>query len=102
MMTFQSSWMNDDLRMFRKTVRQFIEEKCAPHHARWCREHRPDPEAWTAAVETGILLTDMPEEYAGAGTSSEQRVAGKESASAGIPFRSNSHSLVSPLFLTYA
>jgi acyl-CoA dehydrogenase len=52
MMTFQSSWMNDDLRMFRKTVRQFIEEKFAPHHARWCQQHRPDPEAWTAAGAT--------------------------------------------------
>src|SRR5260370_35860069 len=65
--THQSSWMNDDLRIFRKTVRQFILEEFAPHHDRWCQQHRPDAEAWTAAGRAGVLLADVPEEYGGAG-----------------------------------
>src|SRR5258708_9081939 len=101
MMTFQSSWMNDDLRMFRKTVRQFIEEKFAPHHAGWCRQHRPDPEAWTAAGATGILLPDMPEEYGGGGTFAHQAVAIEELAQAGINFGSLVHSIVAHYILAY-
>src|SRR5260370_39578663 len=65
--THQSSWMNDDLRIFRKTVRQFISEEFAPHHDRWCQQHRPDAEAWTPAGRVGVLLADIPEEYGGAG-----------------------------------
>jgi acyl-CoA dehydrogenase len=99
--TSQSSWMNDDLRMFRKTVRQFIQEKFAPHHTRWCRQHCPDPEAWTTAGATGILLPDLPEEYGGGGTFAHQAVAIEELAQAGINFGSLVHSIVAHYILAY-
>ena len=93
--------MNDDLRMFRKTVRQFIEEKFTPQHARWCQQHRPDAEAWTQAGGTGILLPDLPEEYGGGGTFAHQAVVLEELAQAGINFGCLVHSIVAHYILAY-
>src|SRR6202049_4384853 len=100
--TYESSWMNDDLRIFRKTVRQFIPQEFAPHHERWCQQHRPDAEAWTAAGRVGMLLTDVPEEYAGAGgTFAHEAVVIEELAQAGINFGSGVHSIVAHYILAY-
>jgi len=33
--------MTDDVRLFRKTVRQFIEERFVPHQDRWREQQRP-------------------------------------------------------------
>src|SRR5438045_9655629 len=63
----ESPWMNDELRMFRATVRQFIQKEFLPHQARWREQQRPDAEAWTQAGATGLLLPDLPEAYGGGG-----------------------------------
>ena len=34
--TLESPWMNDDLRMFRKSVHEFIEKEFTPHHVERC------------------------------------------------------------------
>ena len=100
--TYQSSWMNDDLRIFRKMVRQFISQEFAPHHERWCQQHRPDAESWTAAGRVGMLLTDVPEEYGGAGgTFAHEAVVIEELAQAGINFGSGVHSIVAHYILAY-
>ena len=65
--TYQSPWMNEELRMFRATVRHFIQKELLPHQARWRQQHLPDAEAWTAAGGRGILLPDVPDEYGGSG-----------------------------------
>src|SRR2546429_9813647 len=62
-----SPWMNDELRMFRATVHQFIQKEFLPHQARWREQQRPDTEAWTQAGATGLLLPDLPEAYGGGG-----------------------------------
>src|ERR1700686_2753153 len=94
--------MNDDLRIFRKTVRQFIPREFAPHHERWCQQHRPDAEAWNAAGRVGMLLTDIPEEYGGAGgTFAHEAVVIEELAQAGINFGSGVHSIVAHYILAY-
>jgi acyl-CoA dehydrogenase len=100
-MTYESPWMSDDLRMFRKTARQFIQEKFVPNHARWCHQHRPDPEAWTQAGETGILLADVPEEYGGGGTFAHEAIVIEELAQAGVNFGSGVHSIVAHYILSY-
>ncbi len=56
-----------DHEAFRATVRRFVEQEIAPHHARWEREHVVDREVWTKAGELGLLCTGIPEEYGGAG-----------------------------------
>jgi acyl-CoA dehydrogenase len=94
--------MNDDLRIFRKSAQQFISNEFAPHHDRWCQQHRPDAEAWTAAGGMGILLTDVPEEYGGAGgTFAHEAVVVEELAQAGINFGSGVHSIVAHYILAY-
>ena len=80
---YQSPWMNDDLRVFRKTVRSFIQEELAPHQARWRQQHRPDAEAWRKAGAAGVLLTDVPEKYdGGGGTFAHEAVVTEELAQA--------------------
>ena len=82
---YQSPWITDDLRLFRKTARRFIQEELAPNQARWRQQHHPDPEAWTKAGATGILLTDIPEEYGGGGgTFAHETVVIEELAQAGL------------------
>src|SRR5665213_2024469 len=98
---YQCPWMNDELRMFRKTVRQFIQDEFVPNHARWCQQHRPDPESWTAAGATGILLSDLPDEYGGGGTFAHEAIVIEELAQAGVQFGSNVHSIVAHYILAY-
>jgi acyl-CoA dehydrogenase len=50
---YQSPWINDDARLFRKTARKFIANEFVPHHARWCVEHQHDADAWTKAGAVG-------------------------------------------------
>ena len=52
-MNYESPWINDDVRIFARTVRQFIEKEFVPHQARWRAQHGPDAAAWTAAGQIG-------------------------------------------------
>src|SRR5258708_1560001 len=99
---YQSPWMNEELQMFRKTVRRFVQEEFLPHEARWREQHRVDSEAWTKAGETGILLTDIPEEYGGGGgTFAHETVVMEELAYNGVHFGSGVHSIVAHYILSY-
>jgi acyl-CoA dehydrogenase len=94
--------MTDELRMFRKSVRGFIQNEFAPHHDRWREQHRPDAEAWIAAGRTGILLPDVPEEFgAGGGSFAHEAVVIEELARSGVQFGSNVHSIVAHYILAY-
>ncbi len=42
MIEHRSSWATDDVRLFRTTVRQFIQQEFLPHQSRWRQQHRPD------------------------------------------------------------
>jgi acyl-CoA dehydrogenase len=100
--SYQSLWMNDELRMFRQTVRQFIQKEFLPHQERWYKQHRPDAEAWKKAGEIGILLCDVPREYGGGGgTFAHETVVVEELATAGIQFASFIHDSVANYILTY-
>lgn len=99
--TYQSPWMNDELRMFRKTVRQFIQKELVPQQSRWRQQHFPDAEAWTAAGKVGILLPDMPEEYGGGGNFAYEVVAVEELAQAGVHFGCTVHSIMAHYILDY-
>jgi acyl-CoA dehydrogenase len=101
-LAYQSPWMNDELRLFRKTVRHFVQEELAPRQARWREEHRPDAEAWTGAGAVGLLLPDVPEEYGGGGgTFAHQAVVLEELALAGVHFGSSIQSIVAHYLLAY-
>ena len=99
---YESPWMNDELRMFRKTAARFIREEFLPHEPRWREQHRPDADAWTKAGQTGLLLTDVPEEYGGGGgTFAHEAVMFEEMAYAGVHIGSGVHSIVAHYVLSY-
>ena len=94
--------MNDETRIFRTAVRQFVDREFAPHQARWGEQGRPDAEAWTKAGEMGLLLPDVPEEYGGGGgTFAHEAVVVEELARAGVHFGSGIQSIVAHYILAY-
>ncbi len=99
---YQSPWINDDVRMFRATVRQFVDREFAPREARWREQGYPDADAWTAAGRAGILLPDLPEEYGGGGGSfAHEAVVLEELARTGVHFGSAIQSTVAHYILAY-
>ncbi|MBN9086801.1 MAG: acyl-CoA dehydrogenase family protein [Reyranella sp.] len=52
---------------FRTTARRFIEKEIAPYHAQWEKDGVVSRELWRKAGQAGLLLTDIPAEYGGAG-----------------------------------
>src|SRR2546429_2582418 len=97
-----SPWMNDELRMFRATVHQFIQKEFLPHQARWREQQRPDAEAWTQAGATGLLLPDLPEAYGGGGGDfAHAAVVLEELAYAGVHFGSGIQSIVAHYIQAY-
>ena len=99
---YESRWVNDDVRMFRATVRQFVQKEFVPAQDRWREQHGCDPTAWTAAGRAGILLTDVPEEYGGGGgTFAHEAVVLEELALAGVHFGSVIQSVVAHYILAY-
>src|SRR5262245_40019455 len=99
---YESPWMNEDMRMFRRSVRQFIEREFLPHQARWREARQPDAAAWTAAGRAGLLLADLPEAYGGGGGSfAHEAVVLEELARAGVHFGSAIQSTVAHYILGY-
>jgi acyl-CoA dehydrogenase len=94
--------MTDDVRLFAGAVRRFVGEALVPHQARWREQQRPDPGAWAAAGQAGILLPDVPEEHGGGGgTFAHVAVVLEELARAGVHFGSGIQSVVAHYILAY-
>ena len=99
---YVSRWMNDDVRVFRTMVRQFVQQELVPHQNRWRQQHCPDAHAWTAAGHAGLLLPDVPEEYGGGGgTFAHEAVVLEELAYAGIDFAASIQTIVAHYILAY-
>ena|SRR2546423_1066556 len=100
---YKSSWMDDELAIFRSSVRRFVREEFVPHDKRWREQHHIDREAWRKAGEMGILLTDIPEEYGGGGgTFAHECVVMEELSYAGVTSFGNAvQSIVAHYLLAY-
>ena len=99
---YVSPWINEELQLFRKNVKRFIQEEFVPHEARWREQHRVDPEAWTKAGEVGLLLTDVPEEFGGGGGDyCHEAVVTEELCYAGVHFGHGVHSIAAHYILAY-
>lgn len=99
---YVSPWINEEIQLFRKNVRRFIQEEFVPHEARWREQHRVDSDAWTKAGEVGILLTDVPEEYGGGGGNyCHEAVVTEELCAAGVHFGHGVHSIAAHYILDY-
>ena len=66
-MTATAALYREEHQLFRDTVRRFVAEEIAPHHARWEKEGKIDRATWLAAGRAGLLLTNIPTEYGGGG-----------------------------------
>jgi len=101
-MTYAPSWLDDDLRMFRDSVRRFIQTEFAPRDRSWREQHRPDASAWTAAGAAGLLLPGVPDAYGGGGgTFAHEAVVLEELARAGIHFGACIQGIVARYILAY-
>jgi acyl-CoA dehydrogenase len=99
---YESPWANDEVRLFRKTVSQFVEKELVPQQARWRENRGPDAGAWRAAGRAGILLADLPEAYGGGGgTFAHEAVVLEELARQGVHFGSQVHTTVAHYILAY-
>lgn len=102
-MTRESCWMTDDLRIFRRTARHFIEKEFAPQQDCWRKDQRPADDAWTKAGNLGLLLSDIPADLGGGGgTFAHEVVVIEELARAGVHFATFVHSSVAHYILDYA
>jgi acyl-CoA dehydrogenase len=68
-MTYRSSWMTEELDLFRGQFRRFLANDLAPRAERWRENKRVDRDAWAALGEMGALCPDAPEELGGLGGS---------------------------------
>jgi acyl-CoA dehydrogenase len=101
-MTYEPSWIDDDVRMFRDSVRRFVQTEFAPRDRCWREQHRPDANAWTAAGAAGLLLPGVPEAYGGGGgTFAHEAVVLEELARAGVHFGASIQGIVARYILAY-
>ncbi len=98
---YESPWLTDDVRQYRDTVRDFVAAELVPHQARWRAQHGPELEAWKKAGTAGLLLVDVPEEYAGGGTFAHEAVVLDELARNGVYFGTQVHATVAHYVLAY-
>jgi acyl-CoA dehydrogenase len=68
-MNYRSSWMTEELDVFRDQFRRFLSRDLAPHAEKWRQQKMVDRSAWKALGEMGALLPSVPEAYGGLGAS---------------------------------
>ncbi len=66
-MPYRSSWMTEELDVFREQFRKFLAKDLAPHAEKWRDQKMVDRSAWRALGEMGALLPSVPEAYGGLG-----------------------------------
>lgn len=64
---FKRSWSDPDLEQYRSTAVRFIEEQISPGDEEARRRGHVGHDLWLRAGELGILCSDIPAEYGGAG-----------------------------------
>src|SRR4029079_4386062 len=68
-MQYRSSWMTEELDVFREQFRKFLARDLAPHAGKWRDQKMVDRSAWRGLGEMGALLPSVPEAYGGLGAS---------------------------------
>jgi acyl-CoA dehydrogenase len=61
------AWMDDELQALRDEVSKFAEAEMLPLDAQWRAQHNVGKDIWRRAGELGLLCTDIPTDYGGAG-----------------------------------
>lgn len=98
----EPAWTTDELRLFRRTVRSFVDGDLAPLQARWSDQGYADRDAWNRAGSLGILLPDIPRDLGGGGgTFAHEAVVLEELARAGVRFGTSIQSIVAHYILGF-
>ncbi len=66
-MTFHRSWMDEDLQQWRDTCARFVEEELVADDEAARKRGHVGRGLWSKAGQLGLLCTDIPEAYGGAG-----------------------------------
>ncbi len=59
-MQYRSSWMTEELDVFRDQFRKFLAKDLAPHAEKWRDQKLVDRSAWRALGEMGALVAERP------------------------------------------
>ena len=99
-LNFARSWMDDDLNQWRDTCARFVEKELVADDAAARQRGNVCRGLWTKAGELGLLCTDIPEAYGGAGGDfRHEAVLYEECARRGISGWGNSvHTIVAHYF----
>ncbi|MDQ7958429.1 MAG: acyl-CoA dehydrogenase family protein [Pseudomonadota bacterium] len=100
---FKRSWANEELDSLRDAAARFIDAEMAPQDEEARRRGHVGHAIWRRAGELGLLCTDIPEAYGGAGGDfRHEAVIHEEMARRGLTGMSNSvHSIVAHYFLNH-
>ena len=67
MSSYTPSWLTEEHVIFKEMAERVFANELAPELDRWLEQGIVDRDAWRAAGQAGMLLTDMPVEYGGGG-----------------------------------
>ncbi|HTT42765.1 MAG TPA: acyl-CoA dehydrogenase family protein [Steroidobacteraceae bacterium] len=67
MSSYRSSWVDEELAIYRDAAVRFIEAEMLPQDARWRAQHHVGHAIWRRAGELGFLCADVPSEFGGGG-----------------------------------
>lgn len=97
------SWQDAELSMFRDSVGRFLEAEMAPHDEEARKRGNVGHEMWRKVGEMGLLCTDIPEEYGGAGGDfRHEAVVAEEMGRRGLTGLNHAvHSIVAHYFLNH-
>lgn len=97
------SWQDEELSMFRDSVSRFLEAEVAPHDDEARKKGNVGHELWRKAGEMGLLCTDIPEEFGGAGGDfRHEAVVAEEMGKRALTGLNHSvHSIVAHYFLNH-
>ena len=95
-------WETDETRIFRNSVRRFVEAEFAPVQDEWRKRKGPGAEAWKKAGSAGLLLADVPMDYGGGGGNfANEIIVCEELANAGVHFGCSIQGIVARYILSY-
>lgn len=75
---------DDDLKLFRRSVKRFLEQEIAPNFEAWEEASIVDRDLWNKAGEAGMLCPQIPEEFGGTGDFRYNAVVIEECSYAGF------------------
>jgi acyl-CoA dehydrogenase len=100
---YGSPWVDEDIAIFRDAVTRFVDSEMVPNEEQWRKQQHVGKDIWRKAGEMGLLCTDIPAEYGGAGGDfRHEAVLYEETARRGITgFGQGVHSICAHYLLNH-